>query len=156
MKPERGYYHYGDYEYVRYPLSITTDKGESPTFLVTENDLIRAEALANLGDIAGAVQIINAGSRVTRGGLDPLAESISKEELLDALFYERDIELIQTGFGIAFFDMRRRDMLQYGTLLQFPVPGKELMILEVPNYTFGGESNADGINTSNGGWFPEK
>ena len=156
MKPERGYYHYGDYEYVRYPLSISTTTGESPTFLVTENDLIRAEAMANLGDIAGAVQIINAGSRVTRGGLDPLAENISKEELLDALYYERDIELIQTGFGIAFFDMRRRDMLQYGTMLQFPVPGKELMILEVPDYTFGGESKADGINTSNGGWFPVK
>jgi len=156
MKPERGYYHYGDYEYVRYPLSITTNTGPSPDFLVTENDLIRAEALAELGNIVEAVQIVNAGSRVTRGGLDPLNENISKEELLEAIFYERDIELIQTGFGIAFFDMRRRDMLQYGTLLHFPIPGKELMTLQMPYYTFGGEANADGINTSNGGWFPEK
>jgi hypothetical protein len=156
MKPERGYYHYSNYEYTRYPYAITTYTIEVPDFLVTENELIKAEALANLGDITGAVQIINAGSRVTRGNLDELADNITKEELLDALFYERDIELIQTGFGIAFFDMRRRDMLQTGTLLHFPIPGKELMVMELPEYTFGGVSNADGINTSNGGWFPEK
>jgi hypothetical protein len=156
MKPERGYYHYSNYEYTRYPYAITTYTIEVPDFLVTENELIKAEALANMGDIAGAVQIINAGSRVTRGHLDALEDNISKEELLDALFYERDIELIQTGFGIAFFDMRRRDMLQTGTLLHFPIPGKELMVMQLPEYTFGGVSNADGINTSNGGWFPEK
>jgi len=76
--------------------------------------------------------------------------------LLKAIFYERDIELIQTGFGIAFFDMRRRDMLQPGTLLHFPIPAKELMVMNMPLYTFGGVANADGINTSNGGWFPNK
>jgi len=90
------------------------------------------------------------------GDLVPLNENISREELLEAIYYERDIELIQTGFGIAFFDMRRRDMLQYGTMLHFPIPGKDLMAMELPEYTFGGEANADGINTSNGGWFPEK
>ena len=155
MKPERGYYHYGDYEYVRYPLSITTNTGPSPDFIVAENDLIRAEALAESGHIAEAVQIVNAGSRVLRGELEPLNENISKEDLLEAIFYERDIELIQTGFGIAFFDKRRSDMLQYGTMLHFPIPGKDLMTLQMPYYTIGGEANADGINTSNGGWFPE-
>jgi hypothetical protein len=156
MKPERGYYHYSNYEYVRYPLSISTSTGDSPDFIVAENDLIRAEAMARLGDIPGAVQIINAGSRVLRGELPSLAEDISLDEFLEALFYERDIELIQTGFGIAFFDMRRRDMLQFGTMLHFPIPGKELMVMSMPVYTFGGVGNADGINTSNGGWFPEK
>jgi len=156
MKPERGYYHYSNYEYVRYPLSITTSTGDSPDFLVSENDLLKAEALANLGDISGAVQILNEGSRISRGELSLLDENISLEECLDAIFYERDIELIQTGFGIAFFDMRRRDMLQYCTLLHFPIPAKELMVLELPTYTFGGEANADGVNTSNGGWFPEE
>jgi len=156
MKPERGYYHYSNYEYVRYPLSITTNTGESPEFLVTENDLIRAEALVNLGDIAGAVEILNNGPRVQRGELSVLNANITKEEALEAIFYERDIELIQAGFGIAFFDMRRRDMLQYGTMLHFPIPAKELMVMVMPTYTFGGEANADGINTSNGGWFPEE
>ncbi len=154
MKPERGYYHYSNYEYVRYPLSITTSTGLSPDFLVSENDLFRAEALVNTGDIAGAVQILNSGARVLRGELSPLAQDISKEDALKAIFYERDIELIQTGFGIAFFDMRRRNMLQEGTLLHFPIPAKELMVMDLPVYTFGGVGSADGVNTSNGGWFP--
>jgi hypothetical protein len=156
MKPERGYYHYSNYEYVRYPLSITTSTGESPDFLVTENDLIKAEAYANLGNIVAAVQILNEGPRHTRGELSLLNENITKEEVLKAIFYERDIELIQTGFGTDYFDMRRRDMLQYGTMLHFPIPDKELMLLGMTSYTFGGEANADGINTSNGGWFPEE
>jgi hypothetical protein len=49
--------------------------------------------------------------------------------------------------------MRRRIMLQKGTILHYPVPGKELETLGLENYTYGGESNADGINTSNGKWF---
>lgn len=156
MKPERGYYHYSNYEYVRYPLSITTSTGESPDFLVAENDLFKAEALANLGDIAGSVQVLNDGPRIERGELSLMDENITQDECLDAIFYERDIELIQTGFGIAFFDMRRRNMLQYGTMLHFPIPAKEMMVMGLTEYTFGGEENADGINTSNGGWFPEK
>ena len=76
--------------------------------------------------------------------------------MLEAIFYERDVELIQTGYGIAFFDMRRRDMLQPGTMLHFPIPAKELMVMQMPLYTFGGVANADGINTSDGGWFPSK
>ncbi len=158
MKPERGYYHYSNYEYSRYSYAYELEWVDYvPEFLVYENELIKAEAMARLGDIDGALEIINNGPRtdVLRGNL-PNATASNLEEFLDVLFYERDIELIQTGFGIAFFDMRRRDMLQKGTMLQFPVPGKELMLMEKPIYSYGGEANADGINTSNGGWFPEK
>ncbi len=156
MKPERGYYHFSNYEYTRYPYSITTYTGEVVEFSVSEIDLMKAEAYAELGDLNQAVQIINAGTRTTRGHLSPLNAESSKEKVLEAIFYERDIELIQTGFGIAFFDMRRRDMLQPGTMLHFPIPAKELMVMQMPLYTFGGIANADGVNTSNGGWFPSK
>ncbi len=158
MKPERGYYHYSNYEYARLSYAYE-DVWTSyvPEFLKAENDLIKAEAMARLGDVDGALEIINNGSRTDtlRGNL-PDATASNLEEFLEILFYERDIELIQTGFGIAFFDMRRRNMLQKGTMLHFPVPGKELMVMEKPIYSYGGEANADGINTSNGGWFPEK
>ena len=50
--------------------------------------------------------------------------------------------------------MRRRDKLQEGTPLHFPIPSKELNVVGTPVYTFGGVSNADGTGTSNGGWFP--
>jgi len=155
MKPERGYYHYSNYEYVRYPYDVS-ETFDAVDFSLAENDLLKAEAYAELGNLDQAIQIINAGSRTQRGHLSPLSESASKEEVMEAIFYERDVELIQTGFGIAFFDMRRRDMLQKGSLLHFPIPAKELMVMQMPLYTFGGVENADGINTSNGGWFPEK
>jgi hypothetical protein len=125
--------------------------------LAYENSLFKAEAMARLGNIDGALAIINNGPRTDpdRGNL-PDATAANLDDFLKILFYERDIELIQTGFGIAFFDMRRRDMLQKGTMLHFPVPGRELMALQLSIYTFGGITNADGVNTSNGGWFPAK
>lgn len=156
MKPERGYYHFSNYEYTRYPYAITTYTGDVVEYSTAEIDMFRAEAYAELGDLTQAIQIINEGTRTTRGKLSPLSNSASKETVLQAIFYERDIELIQTGFGIAFFDMRRRDFLQMGTMLHFPIPAKELMVMQMPLYTYGGVDNADGINTSNGGWFPEK
>jgi hypothetical protein len=156
MKPERGYYHFSNYEYSRYQYAISVHEGEVVDFSMNENDLFKAEANAELGNLSEAINIINSGSRTSRGGLAPLPANTSKENLMKALFYERDIDLIQTGFGIAFFDMRRRDMLQIGTMLHFPIPAKELMVLGMPEYTFGGVSNADGINVSNGGWFQAK
>ncbi len=126
--------------------------GPVPEFTVTENDLLAAEALARLGRTSEAVTILNNGSRTTRGHLPPLASGATTKEVLDAIFYERDIELMLTGTGLSFFDMRRRNMLQTGTPLHFPVPGKELQIMGLDIYTFGGADHADGINTSNGGW----
>jgi len=155
MKPERGYYHFSNYEYTRNPYQITVYTGKVIDFPVSENDLFRAEAYAELGDLSQAIEIINNGTRVSRGHLDPLPNDADKETVMNAIYYERDIELIQTGFGNNFFDMRRRDMLQKGTMLHFPIPAKELMVMEMANYTFGGVENADGINVSNGGWFPE-
>ena len=153
FKPERGYYHFSNYEYKRYPYNHSTP-GEVIQFSVVEQDLFIAEAQWHLGNTSAAIDILNAGSRVTRGNLDPIPNNASDEEVLNAIFYERDIDLIMTGFGISFFDMRRRDMLQIGTMLHFPIPAKENNIVGLPVYTFGGVENADGINTSNGGWFP--
>lgn len=152
MKPERGYVHYSNYEYTRYPYKISVHTGDVPIFLHSELMLIRAEAELQLGNKETAIDIINADSRTIRGNLTPLPYTTSDEDVLESIFYERDIELIQSGFGIAFFDMRRRDYLQEGTLLHFPIPGKELLVLQLPLYTYGGVENADGINTSNGGW----
>lgn len=155
MKPERGYYHFSNYEYARIDLEYKTGvvTGYATDFSLTENELMQAEAFVHLGNLPAAIAILNAGTRVTRGQLSPIAETATEEEVLDAIFYERDIELIMTGFGIAFFDMRRRDMLQKGTPLHLPIPAKYLMLEQLPVYTFGGVDNADGINTSNGGWF---
>ena len=153
LKADRGYYHFFDYEYKRYDYNTYNNPQNVVDFSVTENDLIIAEAKYMLGDIAGAKSIINSGTRITRGQLEEVTDD---SKVLDAIFYERDIELLMTGFGTSFFDMRRRDMLQKGTPLHFPIPAKELNVMSIPLYSFGGEANADGINTSNGGWKTKK
>ncbi len=144
------------YRISRYDDWAVDASGPVPAFTVAENDLLRAEALVHLGRTEEAVTILNNGTRTTRGQLPPLASGATEKEVLNAIFYERDIELMLTGTGLSFFDMRRRNMLQKGTLLHFPVPGKELQLMGLNIYTFGGVENADGINTSNGGWGGEK
>ncbi len=153
FKPERGYYHFSYYLYTRLDYTFS-NPANFPEIYVNELDLLKAEAYAQLGDLTQAIGILNNSSRSSRGGLPALSASSTKQEVIDAIYYERDIELFVAGFGIGYFDMRRRDKLQEGTPLQFPIPSKELNVVGTPVYTFGGVNNADGIGTSNGGWFP--
>ncbi len=155
FKPDRGYYHFSYYLYTR--LNYTFSNPDwFPEFYLNELNLIKAEANVHLGDLSKAVTLVNNSDRTTRGNLPSLSSSATAQQILDAIFYERDVELFVAGFGTDFYDMRRRDMLQKGTMLHFPIPAKELNTMGLPIYTFGGEANADGINTSNGGWFPAK
>ena len=147
------YYLNSFYRCKRYDSWLVSASGPVPDLTQTENELILAEALVHLGNTAEAIDILNNGSRTQRGQLAPLDAGTPANEVLKAIFYERDIELMLTGVGISFFDMRRRDMLQKGTPLHFPIPASDLTLLGLPLYTFGGETHADGINTSNGGWF---
>jgi len=52
--------------------------------------------------------------------------------------YEKRIECMFTASGLAFFDDRGWGELTPGTPIHFPVPAKELNILRLPVYTFGG------------------
>jgi hypothetical protein len=156
FRPERGYYHYSHYRYSRYDWFIAEvwdGRGPKSSFYVMENELLKAEALIRANsNVAGAIAILNSasGTRIARAGLPPINGGATATEVLEAIFYERDIELIDSGMGIGYFDMRRRDMLQRGTILHFPVPASELEILQIPNYTVTGAP--DGENISNGSW----
>jgi len=79
----------------------------------------------------------NGHTRVTRGGLPPVSASDSKQTLLDAITYEREVETLSTD-GFTFFQLRHVDDLQDGTLRHLPIPAKELETLQLPIYTFGG------------------
>ncbi len=155
FKPERGYYHFSSYRYARHDQYLTTWIEPMPEMRKAENDLFIAEAELMLGNSAAAIAILNAGERITRGGLAPVDAAATDVEVLDAIIYERTIELYLTGVGIPFFDMRRKDQLQAGTLLHFPIPGQQLDVMLMPIYTFGGGSG-DGVNSSNGGWNAKK
>jgi starch-binding outer membrane protein, SusD/RagB family len=131
-----------------------------PYVLQAENDLLIAEALIRTnGDLNKAATLINK-TRVGRGGLPPVSAATSKNELLGAIFYERDVELFDTGAGQGWFDRRRIDPtvtynglaigniwgfrggsnLQKGTPRHLPLPAKELETLGMPVYTYGGNT----------------
>ncbi|RAJ81823.1 putative outer membrane starch-binding protein [Chitinophaga dinghuensis] len=72
-------------------------------FRLAEQYLIRAEAQAQLGDVAGAASDLNAIR--SRAGLPATAAS-SKEALLTAIAHERQIELF-AEWGHRWFDLKR-------------------------------------------------
>ncbi len=151
FNPTRGYYHFSCYRNKRYDDVYAQGVGPKPTVMKAENDMLRAEARAYLGDLAGAAQIINAGTRVTRGGLDPVAANLA--DIVEAIHHERHVEMFTTGCGLQFFEMRKLDLLQKGTPLHLPIPGSVLQLFGLSEfYTFGKTANADGVNVSNGGW----
>lgn len=153
--PSRGTYHFSNYRHSRYDYEIfdTEQTGSVPEMLKAENDLYKAEAILRSGGaISDAVTVINNSSRVLRGNLDPLSPNSTFEEVANAIHYERSIELLTSGMGLGFFEMRKNDLLQTGTPLHLPVPGAFLLAGGFESYTFGGVNKADGIDVSNGGW----
>src|SRR6056297_126026 len=75
----------------------------------------------------------------------------SVAEFQFALLREYSVELdMLGGVGIQWFLMRRHDMLQEGTATMFPVPGSELELLGLENYTFGGPSFAGQTGSASG------
>src|SRR2546427_7981619 len=117
------------------PPGVANGVGTAPVVLAAENDLILAEALIrgptpNLGQ---AAVLINK-TRVTRGGLSPAPSAAG---LLADLQYEQDVEL--PGSNVApFYNQRRIDGLEPRTAHEMPVPAKELGVLQLPFYTWGG------------------
>ena len=148
----RGYYHFSNYRSKRYDdVYLTADLPKAEVML-SENDMLRAEARAYLGDLPGAAAIINTGTRKTRGQMPDVAPVLA--DVVKAIHHERHVEMYTTGMGLQFFEMRKLDLLQKGTPLHLPLPAKIMEVLNepLPFYTYGTEAKADGVNTSNGGW----
>lgn len=151
FQPARGYYHFTNYRWKRYDEELDQWLGPKPYYEKAENDMLRAEARAYLGDLQGAADIINAGTRTTRGQMEPVDANL--DNVLQAIHHERHVQLYVSSFGLQFFTMRKLDLLQKGTPLHLPLPAQTLQTMGLNEfYTFGTEAKADGINTSNGGW----
>lgn len=151
-KPERGYYRWTTYRYKRFDDFITVGGLGMGIieFRTAENELFIAEAKLRTLDFQGAADIVNSGTRISRGNLPQVAAT--EQELKEAIWYERNIELVLVGVGVNFFDMRRNDLLQKGNLLHFPLPAQQLQLLGLPYYTFGGTEGIPGEDYSIGGW----
>lgn len=153
FRADRGPQLRSHYRFSRYDALYNTNGLGPCVFLYAETaKLLRAEALAMTNDLAGAISILNASRRKTIGKLADIPSTATQAQVLEAIFKERDLELMLSDFGIHFKDMRRRDLLQKGTILHFPVPANELQTVSTALYTFGGPTppapggTADGTN----------
>ncbi len=152
FRPDRGDYHFSSYRHKRYDDYLKTFKTTTPDFLVAENKTYIAEAKLRSGDTPGAAAVLNSptNARKSRGGLSDVSNNF--DEIEAAIHYERFIECANTGMGNSFFEMRKQNLLQAGTILHFPVPGSILSSANVEYYTFGGSTGTAGTDYSNGGW----
>jgi hypothetical protein len=151
----RGTYRFSHYFFRRYGTGTSWQEGPLPAMLVSEMDLLKAEALIRLGRAAEAVPLINK-TRIANGQLPPVTVDGPPDEpgcvprkldgqcgsLWDALRYEKRIEGLGVSGVIAYFDARGWQTLPENSILQLPVPGSELATLLLPNYTFGGPGGA--------------
>lgn len=148
FNPARGVYHFSWYTQDRYEEHFQTGGvSPMPEFLRAEIDLILAEYYLRKGDGASAAQHINL-TRTARGGLDPVHAGDGIGSVTDArsifgslwavMKYEKGIECWLAGMGNAYFDRRGWGSLVPGTPVHFPIPARELEILGLPLYTFGG------------------
>ena len=151
FRAERGYYHFSSYRYKRIDTYIATWTEPMPEFRKAENDYFIAEAAARTNKVQEAADVMNTSARVTRGNL-PLLPA-NQAQIIQAIHYERMVELMLSGMGIEYFQMRKENKLQKGSLLHFPIPGAQLEVMEMENYTFGGTTGVAGSDYSNGGWF---
>ena len=151
FRPERGTYHYSSYRYSRFDEYISEWTTPTIEFAKSELDMYAAEAkLYGENDIEGAAQIIDAGTRSTRGNL-PAVER-TEDAVAAAIHYERMVEFPLNSLGLGFFEMRKENLLQKGTLLHFPTPGKALDAIPAEYYTYGGTEGTGGVDYSTGGW----
>jgi hypothetical protein len=164
LNPSRGLSHFGNlahirYSYAAYPgygLPGEDGSGVTPTYTATLNDLLWAEGLIRGGGSpAAAADLINK-TRVGRGGLAPVSGASTQAQLLAALQYESEIELL--GIGATPFYNRRRGTPAGWTLgaacpsilclwpqtpRHMPIPAKELGVLQKELYTFGGPGDPE-------------
>jgi hypothetical protein len=141
------------------------DNSMMPIATADENRLYLAEAHLRLGNLAQAASLLNetrtrsvtiAGQTVAQGlppltasGVPQSADCVPRANfgmapagqcgtLEDALFYERAIELMGLDPYRAWMDYRGFGFLQAGTQYHMPVPGRYLVSIGLPVYSFGG------------------
>jgi hypothetical protein len=144
------------YFFHRYGSGTSWQSGPMPLINVAEMDLIKAEALIRLNRAAEAIPLINK-YRVPNGGLPevdingapgaapncvPRKLNGSCGSLWDALRYEKRIETLGLEGGTAYYDGRAWNHLVENTPLHFPIPLRDLQLLQLEPYTFGGVGGA--------------
>jgi hypothetical protein len=150
------YYEHHRLKYIRNNSST----GTYPEFLKAEVDLLAAEAYLRLGDIPKAIAKINISR--TRAGLPPVTGTAVTDvvpggascvprvpapptytttacgDLMEAMKWEKRMELAYNYMGAWYFDSRGWGDLVKDTPLMYPVPVPELDARLKPYYNLGG------------------
>jgi hypothetical protein len=156
FREDRGTYHFSRYFMSRWPTlqpnhQTSAQTGLNPIVPLAEMDLLKAEGYIRTNRADQAVPLINK-TRVGVGELPPVTVSgvpqaadcvprwdgVTCGTLMQALMYEKRIQNAGAAGGVAYFDARGWGILVPGTQLHFPVPARELDILKLPFYRFGG------------------
>lgn len=152
-RPERGTWRWSYYRNILGDTVAYTMGGDSDWWLELDADemrLLRAEGLFRTGNLAGAADLINVtrtmhGLNATNSsGLNtscvPKLPNSSCGGLFEMLKWEKRMESYAVGpNGSGWYsDSRGWGDLYEGTPLHFPVPARELQVLGMPLYTFGG------------------
>lgn len=157
---DRGVHMHSKYHWARHSQKgFANDEGTHPMITVDENNLLRAEALLRTGDREGAAALINITRTrpqtiqdVEYPGLPPVtADGVPEStgcvprddqgncgDIMEALWYERMIELAGIDPIRGWADSRGFGLLPDNAWTQAPVPGQELELFGLPNYTYGG------------------
>lgn len=161
---DRGVYHCSHYrvtrwDYIREEEFVT----DWPLFDTAVFDFLIAEADYRSGDLTSAMDMVNK-YRVNSGGLPPFNDPSgvapggsrcvpqnpdgSCGDLWAALKYEKQIEV--HGYGVSgsqFVDDRGWGDLVGGTWAQLPIPGAELLLIGLANYTCPCRGDGDAADT---------
>jgi hypothetical protein len=147
LRSDRGTWRWSFYRDYRLDDS-PGDQGMSVLLSGRDLRLLKAEGLFRGGQLAAAAAIINE-TRVHNGlnATDAAGTNTSCVPrlpngqcggLFEMLKWEKRMENYQYNFGAWFFDSRGWGDLYKGTFLHLPVPARELQVLGLPVYTFGG------------------
>ncbi|WP_420125125.1 hypothetical protein [Longimicrobium sp.] len=147
LRSDRGTWRWSMYRDYRLD---NTPGDQGPSILLSGRDLrlLKAEGLFRAGQLQAAADIINETrvhnglSAATAAGLNtscvPRLPGGQCGGLFEMLKWEKRMENYHHNFGAWYFDSRGWGDLYRGTFLHFPVPARELQVLGLPLYTFGG------------------
>jgi hypothetical protein len=149
FRDERGTWRQSYYQYYRWGGEWRD--AELTMMTVDEMNLLRAEAHLRSNrpqEAADLINITRVGNGelppVTAQGVPPSADCVPRNDdgscmdLMGALWWERMLEVTGMESPRDWADQRGFGMLEEGTFVHLPIPGRELETLGLPMYTFGG------------------
>jgi hypothetical protein len=146
-QPGRGTWRWSYYRDYRRDLWLAAGYiGSLPEIAHREMRLLAAEAHYRLGNAGEAVSIIDEtrtqhglGTAAANADCVPRLPDNTCGGILEALKWEKRNELRFPGQGwVVYYDNRGWGDLPEGTFLHLPIPSRELTLLGLPQYTFGG------------------